>query len=138
MSSFQLSESSQHSNEEEYSIHIHFTKLERENNVPFKIFKIERNGRVAVVCGPYWFYSASLIDRYNIIFDSNIVNYVEKKNFVDLETYMDEYYPNFTLYEKEHLKIYWVEKGNRFEIKQIGDYGDEIIVCIDEKQWITA
>jgi hypothetical protein len=51
---------------------------------------------------------------------------------------MDEYYPNFTLYEKEHLKIYWVEKGNRFEIKQIGDYGDEIIVCIDEKQWITA
>jgi hypothetical protein len=72
MSSFQ------HSNEED-SILIPFTKLEGENNVSFQIFKIERNGHVAVVCGPYWFHSAALKDRNNIIFDSNIVNCVEKK-----------------------------------------------------------
>jgi hypothetical protein len=51
---------------------------------------------------------------------------------------MYEHYPDVDLFEKEHLQIYWVKKGKIFEIKQNDYDGEEMIVCFDEKQWITA
>jgi len=115
--------------------------MKNQNIQQLKITKKEREGKVAVLYSPRFGtdWSSSVNDpitRYNILFDSNIVNYVEEKNFVDLKIYMKMHYPDIFLDTIHYLEICWIQKGTIFKIEK--SYGSETVKIIDKVDFIVA
>jgi hypothetical protein len=101
--------------------------------------KVIRDGKVAVVFSPghgagWWTRNKDLPE---IIFDPNIVHYVELEDQDSLRAYMELKYPDVYLsaYSLD-LAIMWLPEGTEFKIDEYD--GAETIVLRKRVEWLMA
>jgi hypothetical protein len=100
--------------------------------------RVIRDGQVAVVYSPGfgagWY---TWNTQYpEILFDSNIVTYVETERWDELKVYMELKYPDLYLGAIEDLTVEWIPVGIQFKIKEYD--GSESIEYRDSDDWLTA
>jgi hypothetical protein len=101
--------------------------------------KVIRDGLVAVLYSPGYgagWYSWNK-EHLEIVFDPNIVEYVEKQEQDKLLAYMGLKYPDIYLGSNlDRLAISWIEEGVYFRIDEYD--GNESVVIKDDEDWIIA
>ena len=100
--------------------------------------KLIENDKVAVVYSPGigagWY---TWNTQYpEILFDSNIVTYVETERWDELKVYMELKYPDLYLGAIEDLTVEWIPVGTQFKIKEYD--GSESIEYRNGDDWLTA
>lgn len=99
--------------------------------------RVVRDGRVAVLYHPE--YGSGWYTGHNIeelLFDPNIVEWLELKDFDKIRVYITLKYPNVYLPSIAGLSIYWLPLGTEFRIDEYD--GSESIKFKDEERWIIA
>jgi hypothetical protein len=100
--------------------------------------KVVRNGKVAVIFSPEFgagWYTWNQ-DHPEIVFDPNLVYFIETKEIDKLRTYVELKYPDLYLGGFEDLAIMWLNKGTEFKIDEYD--GKETIVLRKRVKWLTA
>jgi hypothetical protein len=100
--------------------------------------KVIHNGLVAVVYSPGYgagWYSWNL-EHPELLFDPNIVKYVEDHDEHSFLSYMGLKYPDVYISGFNELKIEWVPIGTSFRIHEYD--GNESIVTREEDHWFVA
>ncbi len=100
--------------------------------------KLTENGKVGVVYSPGFgagWYTWNT-EYPEIIFDPNIVTYVERKRWNDLKVYIELKYPDLYLGGIGDLTVEWIPVGVEFQIKEYD--GSESIEYRDTDKWLTA
>jgi len=100
--------------------------------------KVIRDGKVAVLFSPEFgagWYTWNQ-DNPEIVFDPNIVHFVETKEFDKLKAYTELKYPDLYLSGFEDLAIMWLDEGTEFKIDEYD--GNETIVLRKRVKWLTA
>jgi hypothetical protein len=101
--------------------------------------KVIRDGLVAVVFSPghgagWWTWNRALPE---IIFDPNIVHYVELEDWDSLRAYMELKYPDVYMSEYSlDLAIMWLPEGTEFKIDEYD--GAETIILRKRVEWLMA
>jgi hypothetical protein len=101
--------------------------------------KVIRDGKVAVVFSPGhgagWYTWNK--DLPEIIFDPNIVHYVELEDWDSLRAHMELKYPDVYMSEYSlDLAIMWLPEGTEFKIDEYD--GAETIVLRKRVEWLMA
>jgi hypothetical protein len=100
--------------------------------------KVVRNGLVAVVYSPGFgagWYTWNK-EHPELIFDPNIVKYVEDQDDAALRSYLGLKFPNIYVSNYNDLAVEWVPVGTAFRIDEYD--GNESIVTKDEDDWFVA
>jgi len=100
--------------------------------------KVVRDGKVAVIFSPEFgagWYTWNT-EYPEIIFDPNIVHFIENKEIDKLEAYVDLKYPELYLSGFEDLAIMWLDEGTEFKIEEYD--GNETIVLRKKVKWLIA
>jgi hypothetical protein len=100
--------------------------------------KVIRDGLVAVVYSPGYgagWYSWNL-EQPGLLFDPNIVKYVEDGCKDSFLSYMGLKYPEVFISEFSELAIEWVPVGTQFRVNEYD--GDESIIIKDRDEWFVA
>ena len=100
--------------------------------------RVIRDGRVAVVYSPGFgagWYTWNL-ESPEILFDPNIVIYVETKRWDELKVYMELKYPDLYLGGIGDLTVEWVPVGVQFKVTEYD--GSECLEYRDSDNWLTA
>jgi hypothetical protein len=100
--------------------------------------KVIRDGRVAVIFSPGFgagWYTWNL-DHPEIIFDPNIVYFIETQEMDKMQTYVDLKYPDLYLGHFQELVIKWIPEGTEFKIDEYD--GNETIVLKEQIKWLVA
>ncbi len=100
--------------------------------------KLIENDKVAVVYSPGfgagWY---TWNTQYpEILFDSNIVTYVETERWDELKVYMELKYPDLYLGGIGDLTVEWVPIGVQFKVTEYD--GSECLEYRDNENWLTA
>ena len=102
--------------------------------------RVIRDGRVAVVYSPGFGAGWSTWDHGNygdaLVFDPNIVTYVETKRWNELKVYMELKYPDLYLGGIGDLTVEWVPVGAQFKVTEYD--GSESIEYRDSEDWLIA
>lgn len=100
--------------------------------------KYERNGEVAVLYSPGygagWFTWNS--EHEGLLFDKEIVEAVLSKNNDKAIAIAERKYPGIYTGGGEDLAVYWVPKGNRFEVEEYD--GSESVRIFGSKDGLVA
>jgi hypothetical protein len=99
--------------------------------------KIIRDGKVAVLISKNWgagfhTWGAPL----ESIFDPNLVELVESKDYEGAEKYVKNTYPNIYTGGVRDLVVVWIDEGEDFIINEYD--GNESIQLKNKTEWITA
>lgn len=100
--------------------------------------KVVRDGLVAVLYSPGYgagWYSWNR-EHPEILFDPDIVNFVEAKKWEELQVYVTLKYPEIYTGGLDDLQIAWIPKGTGFRIDEYD--GNESIELQDQVEWIIA
>jgi len=100
--------------------------------------KVVRDGKVAVLFSPGYgagWYTWNQ-DNPEIVFDPNIVHFVETQEFEKLEAYVDLKYPDLYLSGLGDLEIKWIPEGTEFRISEYD--GNESVVTKQDDTWFVA
>lgn len=102
------------------------------------IKKMIRDGQVAVLYSPGFGAGWSTWNQEvpEILFDPVIVDFVEKEQWDELETYATLKYPDLYLGGMRDLEIAWLDVGVEFRIHEYD--GSESIEVKEELLWLTA
>lgn len=99
--------------------------------------RVVRHGRVAVLYHPDYgsgWYTGHYIEE--LLFDSNIIEWLEAKDYDKIKTYLTLKYPQVYLPSIAGLSIYWMPVGSEFRVDEYD--GSESIVFKYDERWITA
>lgn len=101
--------------------------------------KVVRDGKVGVIYSPDYgagWYTWNT-EYPEILFDPNLINFLEKDEVEKLRAYMELKYPE--VFVSEHsldLVVEWIPEGTEFKIEEYD--GAESIVFKETEAWITA
>lgn len=99
--------------------------------------KIIRNGKVAVLVS--WEYGSgwyTVNHNEAMLFDPEIVAWVEAAKPEDRVAYFEKKYPKADFYGFRTLRIEWVPVGHRFIVQEYD--GAEYLIVLEKAFWITA
>ena len=71
-----------------------------------------------------------------ILFDSNIVKYVETERWDELKVYVELKYPDLYIGGMDTLQVEWIPVGSQFKITEYD--GSESIEYRNGDDWLTA
>ena len=113
-------------------------KLKQILNMTKSIKKLVRDGKVAVLYSPGfgagWFtWNPELPE---LIFDPVIVDFVEKEQWAELDTYVKLKYSDIYDGGMRDLTVEWLAVGTEFQINEYD--GAESIEIKDDVIWMTA
>lgn len=102
------------------------------------IRKLSQDGKVAVLYSPQFGAGWYTWNREHpeIMFDPNIVKFVEKKEWVKCRAYVELKYPSIYAGGMEDLEIAWVTEGTLFKINEYD--GNESIELKESDDWFVA
>ena len=101
--------------------------------------RVVRDGKVAVLVSPGfgagWYTWHGLLE---LVFDPIVVEMVESGRHSEIESYIDNKYPEDTPYigGASDLEVMWVPVGAQFRIDEYD--GSESLVLASEEKWLTA
>jgi hypothetical protein len=100
--------------------------------------KVIRDGKVAVIYSPGFGAGWYTWNRENpeIIFDPNIVHYVELEEWDKLQVYIELKYPDVYSSAFSNLTIQWLDQGAEFKIDEYD--GNESIILKEKESWLVA
>jgi hypothetical protein len=100
--------------------------------------KVIRDGQVAVIYSPGFGAGWYTWNRENpeIIFDPNIVHYVELEEWDKLQVYIELKYPDVYSSAASNLTIKWIDQGAEFKIDEYD--GNESIILKEKESWLVA
>lgn len=100
--------------------------------------KLIENGKVGVVYSPGFGAGWYTWNRESpeILFDPNIVSYVETKQWNELKVYVELKYPDLYLGAIGDLTVEWVPVGVQFKVTEYD--GSECLEYRDSEDWLTA
>jgi hypothetical protein len=99
--------------------------------------KVIRNGLVAVLYSPEYgagWYSWHSVEE--LLYDPNIVCWLENNEREKITSYMELKYPNVYVGDLNDLKIKWIPVGTSFRIREYD--GNESIEIKEEVDWQIA
>jgi hypothetical protein len=100
--------------------------------------KLVRDGKVAVLVSPGfgagWYTWNS--EYPCLLFDSQLVEAVEKEDKDALKKRVNEIAPGTYLGGMDQLRIRWLPEGTQFQVTEYD--GSEGLKIADEQKWITA
>jgi hypothetical protein len=99
--------------------------------------KLIKDQKVAVLVSPGYgagWYSWHSIEE--LIYDSSIVEWVERQELDKIQAYMELKYPKAYCGGLKDLEVNWVPVGARFRIDEYD--GAESLVLESEERWMTA
>ena len=101
--------------------------------------KVIRDGKVGVIYSPDYgagWYSWNT-EFPEIMFDPNLINFIEKKEWEKLRAYIELKYPEVFVSEYDlNLEIEWLPEGTEFKIDEYD--GAESIVFKETETWMIA
>ena len=99
--------------------------------------KVIRDGKVAVLYSPGfgagWY---SWHSQEELLYDPNIVHWLESNNREKITAYLELKYPDVYLGGLDDLEIRWIPKGTAFRIHEYD--GNESIEVKEEMDWQIA
>lgn len=100
--------------------------------------KLSQDGKVAVLYSPgfgagWYSWNAS---HPEILFDPNIVKFVEKEEWDKCKTYVELKYPDIYTGGLEDLEVAWLKEGTQFIINEYD--GSESIQVNESTDWLIA
>ena len=100
--------------------------------------KVVRDGKVAVIYSPGFGAGWYTWNKTNpeIIFDPNIVHYVELEEWDKLQVYIELKYPDVYNSTFSNLTITWLDQGVEFKIDEYD--GNESIILKEKESWLVA
>ncbi len=100
--------------------------------------KVIKDGYVAVLFSPGFGAGWSTWNRESpeLIFDPNIVHYVEKEDKESLQSYCELKYPSAYLGGMDDLTIAWIKEGTFFRVNEYD--GSESIETKEDVDWLIA
>lgn len=99
--------------------------------------KLIRNGQVAVIYSPD--YGVGWYSRHgeqDLLFNPDIVGWIETKQLDKIKTYLILKYPDQYIGDLEDLTIRWLPEGTRFIIDEYD--GAESIKTESETNWLVT
>ena len=102
------------------------------------MMKLNQDGKVAVLYSPNFgagWYTWNQ-EHPAIMFDPNIVKFVEKKEWDKCKTYVELKYPDIYAGGLEDLQIEWIPEGTLFKINEYD--GNESIELKESDNWFVA
>jgi hypothetical protein len=100
--------------------------------------KVVKDGKVAVLYSPgfgagWYSWNAS---HPEILFDPNIVKFVEKEEWDKCRAYVELKYPDIYYGGLEDLEVVWLKEGTQFIINEYD--GNESIQINESTDWLIA
>lgn len=100
--------------------------------------KLSEDGKVAVLYSPGFgagWYTWNT-EYPEILFDPNIVKFVEKEEFDKAKAYVELKYPDIYPGGLSDLKVAWVKEGTLFKVNEYD--GNESLEFKESDDWIQA